>query len=265
MYLAFFKMKFLTGLQYRAAAAAGMATQFVWGIFEILLYKAFYETNASAFPMDFQALASYIWLQQAFLSLYFVWVFEGDIFQTITSGSVVYELCRPMDLYTMWFSRSIANRISKAVLRCLPVLLFASILKRPYGISLPASIHAAFWFFVSFFLALFTVVAFTMLIYISAFYTIQTDGIKTLAAGLVEFLSGATIPLPFLPDSVRTVVEMLPFASMQNVPFRIYGGDLSGNEMYEKIALQLFWILVMVAVGKWLTSHALRRIVVQGG
>ena len=265
MYLAFFKMKFLTGLQYRAAAAAGMATQFVWGIFGILLYKAFYETNASAFPMDFQALASYIWLQQAFLSLYFVWIFEEEIFQTITSGGVVYELCRPMDLYTMWFSRSVANRVSQAVLRCLPVLLFASILKRPYGIGLPVSIHAAFWFFISFFLALFTVVAFTMLIYISAFYTIQTNGIRTLAGGLVEFLSGATIPLPFLPDGVRTVVELLPLASMQNVPFRVYGGDLSGNEMYAKIALQLFWIIVMVMLGKWLTSRALRRVVVQGG
>ena len=47
---------------------------------ELLLYKAFYETNAAAFPMDFQALASYIWLQQAFLSLIFVWIFEEDIF-----------------------------------------------------------------------------------------------------------------------------------------------------------------------------------------
>ena len=61
------------------------------------------------------------------------------------------------------------------------------------------------------------------------------------------------------------MVELLPLASMQNVPFRVYGGDLSGNEMYAKIALQLFWIIVMVMLGKWLTSRALRRVVVQGG
>ena len=36
--------RFATGLQYRAAAAAGIVTQFVWGLMELLLYKAFYET-----------------------------------------------------------------------------------------------------------------------------------------------------------------------------------------------------------------------------
>ncbi|MDE7298452.1 MAG: ABC transporter permease [Lachnospiraceae bacterium] len=265
MYLAFFKIKFLTGLQYRAAAAAGMVTQFVWGIMELLLYKAFYETDAGAFPMDFQALTSYIWLQQAFLTLVFVWVFEEDIFQTITGGGVVYELCRPVDLYGMWYARSIANRLSMAVLRCIPVLVFAALLKKPYGMGLPAGVGAAFWFLASFVLALFNVVAFTMLIYVSAFYTIQTAGIKILAAGLVEFLSGATIPLPFLPDGVRHAVELLPFASMQNIPFRVYGGDLAGEEMYLKILLQLFWLVIMVGAGRLLTKKAMRRIVVQGG
>ncbi len=265
MYYTFFKIKFLTGLQYRAAAAAGIVTQFVWGLMELLLYKAFYETNAAAFPMDFQALASYIWLQQAFLSLIFVWIFEEDIFQTIMGGGVVYELCRPVDLYGMWYARSVANRLSMGALRCVPVLLFAAVLKKPYGLGLPAGLGAAFWFLVSFALALLIVVAFTMLIYVSAFYTIQTNGIRKLAGGLVEFLSGTAIPIPFLPDGVRQAVELLPFASMQNIPFRVYGGDLAGRDMYLRILLQLFWLVVIVEAGRLLTKKAMRRIIVQGG
>lgn len=264
-YLAFFRMKFITGLQYRAAAAAGMTTQFVWGAMEILLYKAFYESNPGAFPMEYKALSSYIWLQQAFLSMYMMWVYENDIFQTITDGGVIYELCRPFDIYNMWFARSMANRLSKAVLRCMPILLLAAFLKEPYGIGLPAGVGAAFWFLISFFLAFINVVAFTMLVYVSAFFTMQANGVKILAASLVEFLSGATIPLPFLPDGIRQIVELLPFASMQNVPFRIYGGDLAGTEMLQKIVLQLFWAGILIMAGKLLTKKALKRIVVQGG
>lgn len=264
-YFAFFRMRLVTGLQYRAAAAAGLVTQFVWGAMEILLYRAFYESNPGAFPMEFEALSSYIWLRQAFLVMCMMWVFENDIFQTITDGGVVYELCRPLDLYTMWFVRTLSNRASKAALRFLPILIFAAFLPKPYGMSAPVSIEHFFCFIVSFFLSFLNVSAFTMLIYISAFYTLQTTGIKVLCASLTEFLAGDTIPLPFLPDGMRRVVELLPFASMQNVPFRIYGGDLGGSEMYARILLQLFWCVVMIGAGKLLTRNALRRVVVQGG
>ena len=63
-YLSFFRMRFLMGLQYRAAAAAGVVTQFTWGFMELLVFRAFYQADASAFPMSFEAVASYIWLQQ---------------------------------------------------------------------------------------------------------------------------------------------------------------------------------------------------------
>ena len=56
------------GLQYRAAAAAGVLTQFTWGFMELLVFRAFYKADASAFPMSFEAVTSYIWLQQAFLA-----------------------------------------------------------------------------------------------------------------------------------------------------------------------------------------------------
>ena len=43
------------------------------------------------------------------------------------------------------------------------------------------------------------------------------------------------MPLPFMPEVVQRVLKVLPFAAMQNVPFRIYSGDLSGRAMAEAI------------------------------
>ena len=39
-YAAVFRMKFAGGLQYRAAALAGLATQFAWGFMELLAFSA---------------------------------------------------------------------------------------------------------------------------------------------------------------------------------------------------------------------------------
>lgn len=111
-YLSFFRMRFLMGLQYRAAAAAGVITQFTWGFMELLVFRAFYQADASAFPMSFEAVVSYIWLQQAFLALFMAWMMEPEIFSSIMDGNIAYEMCRPVHIYSMWFARSVANRVS---------------------------------------------------------------------------------------------------------------------------------------------------------
>lgn len=142
-YLAFFKMRFIAGLQYRAAAAAGILTQFAWGFLTIQMYAAFYRTNPSAFPMQFSELSSYIWLQQAFLALYMPWYYDKDILEMISSGAVAYELVRPVDLYNMWFLRIMSVRVSRVVLRCIPILIVAAFLPKQYGIGLPYEIGRA--------------------------------------------------------------------------------------------------------------------------
>ena len=264
-YLSFFRMRFISGLQYRAAAAAGIATQFVWGAMSVLMFKAFFEADAGAFPMSFPALSSYIWLQQALIALFMTWFLESEIFQTITDGGIAYELCRPISLYDMWFFRSMANRLSRAVLRCMPILIIASILPKQYRMHLPPSLNAALWFFVSMIIGFLVVVAFCMLVYIITFFTLSAAGVRIVAVCTVEFFSGMVIPLPFFPERLRTIMELLPFASMQNVPLRIYTGDIINNDIYFRIGLQLFWLLVLVFLGKGLIKKALKRVVVQGG
>ena len=76
------------------------------------MYRAFYRADAAAFPMSFEATASYIWLQQAFLAVFAAWMLESEIFDAIKNGGLAYELCRPIRIYNMWFARSAANRLS---------------------------------------------------------------------------------------------------------------------------------------------------------
>ena len=53
-YFTFFKIRFINGLQYRAAAYAGVAMQFAWGFMTILMFSAFYKTNPSNFPITIE-------------------------------------------------------------------------------------------------------------------------------------------------------------------------------------------------------------------
>ena len=264
-YFSFFKLRFFINLQYKVAALSGIITQFAWGFMQVMIFKSLYNSNAERFPMSLLATNSYIWLQQAFLPFFMFWFIENETFETISNGNIAYELCRPIDIYNIWFINNLANRTTKALLRCWPVLLTALFLPDPYGLMLPNNFLTFLFFVISSILSIIVTVSLCMFAYIITFYTLSPLGIKTLFLSLIEFFSGAIIPLPFFPNKFQKITEFLPFASMQNVPFRIYVGNIVGISIFKALALQLIWILILIYFGKKLCENVMRKIVLQGG
>lgn len=198
-YWSFFRIRFLCGLQYRAAALAGIATQFAWGGMNVLLFWAFYNSDPSVFPMGFSQTSCYIWLQQAFMTLLFLWFLDNEIFENIRTGNIAYELARPMDLYNMWFVKNAAARLSRAVLRCLPILCVAAFLPYPYGLALPADMPAFVLFLATLFLGTILVVAFCMLIYIATFYTMSPMGLRMIILSFIRTVYRRADPAALFP------------------------------------------------------------------
>ena len=263
--LSFFRMRLIPGFQYRTAAWAGISTQAVWGLLYVLLYRALYLAAPERLPMEIQALCSYVWVQQAFFSVWNPYAWEGELFSAVQTGTVAYELLRPADLYTMWTARTLALRLSRGALRCPPIILLGLLLPAPYGLRL--TIGPAAWgaFLLSFLLTLFLCCCLTMLCYGLTFYATDPKGIISIFAALSEFLSGGALPLPFFPPLLRRIAELSPFGSLQNVPLRIFGGDIAGADILPALALQLFWCVVLAAGGYALLRRGLRRAVIAGG
>ena len=264
-YWSVFRIRFNAGLQYRAAAWGGIVTQFFWGFLNILLFKAFYDADPAAFPMTMEETAAYVWLRQAFFSLFCSTRFDNSLFESIVSGGVAYELARPVDLYGLWYSKSLAIRFSDASLRMLPILAVAMLLPAPYGLRLPPDLPTFFATLFSVFLATLVICATAMFVYILTFYTMQPRGLRVIYFSIVDLLSGSLLPLPFFPDAVRRWLEKTPFAASTDIPLRIYSGNIPAGEVLGNIILQLFWLAAMVLLGKLAMSRALRRTVIQGG
>ena len=85
------------------------------------------------------------------------------------------------------------------------------------------------------------------------------------AATIGEFCAGGVIPLPFLPDVVKNVINLLPFAATQSTPFLIFGGNLTGTDAFFAVGLQLFWAVALTIIGKIWMRSALKRVALQGG
>jgi ABC-2 type transport system permease protein len=265
-YAGIFRMKLIAGLQYRAAAWAGVATQFFWGGINLLVFSAFYQNAGfDSGPMDFGQLADLVWMRQAFLALVMLWSMDNELLEMIAGGNVSYELCRPFTLYTFWFFRVLALRISRTLLRCLPILFVAFLLPEPWRFHLPADPAAALLFVPSLVLAALLVTALSMFVCVLTFLSLNPYGARIFFGTLGEFLMGALIPIPFMPPAMRRVVELLPFRYTADFPFRLYSGHITGNEALGGLGLQFCWTLVITALGLLCFRLIQRRIVIQGG
>ena len=216
-YTAIFRIRFIHSVQYRIVVFSRLFTGFLRGLMQVLAYMAFYRANPGNFPMELSQLVSYMWMQEILLVLFAVVFSDSEIESSVENGSIAYDLLRPADLYGRWFSRACASRVAITVFS-LPMLIIVFLVPQPYGLSLPPDVFQLMMFIPSVILALGVTVSFTMIMYVSLFYTISFGGVYVMVIAATSFLTGAVVPFPFFPAPVRAILEALPFAAMQNMP-----------------------------------------------
>lgn len=264
-YLSVFRIRLINGLQYRAVALGAIFSRFFWAFFEILAFSAVYAAGDADFSMTFPQTAAYMWMQQALYTVFSVVYGDADIYDSIRSGGIAYELVRPADLYARWLFSAAGNRVAPLCTGFLPMLLITLLLPEPYRLLLPGSAAQLLLFLISAVLGLFVTVSISTLMHISMFFTLSHRGTRVIFTAVTSLLSGGLIPLAFFPDAVRGVVQWLPFAAMRDIPLRIYCGTLSGAALWVGLLAQVFWLAALVALGKLCMRVSLKRVVVQGG
>ena len=264
-YLHYFKLKFISNLQYRFEALAVISTQFVFGFIYISIYIAFYESGGNNLPMELNELVSFLWLEQAFFILIYSFYRDKEIIKMIKNGNVSYELTRPQDLYFMWFSKIYGDKLSKTLLRMFPIIIIASLLSEPYKLNLAISIKPLILFIIALTLASILITLIVLLFHIICIFTLDDKGIVNIFMAVSDLLSGLVIPIPFFPKYLQRISNVLPFRYVSDFPFRLYVGNISISEGINGIIIQIIWIIIIFIIGKTLMKKALKNAVIQGG
>lgn len=262
-YLSFFKLRLNIALQYRASAIGGMFTQFFWAIMQILIYQAFYKVSTSN-NISLEQLVSYIWLKQAFYAIISVST-DSEIRNMIEKGNISYELCRPVNIYWMWFFKTLANRIAGGFLKSIPILIIAPFLPLGLSLQLPAGILEFILFVISLGMAVCLMSAILNMFYISLFYTMSSKGTNSIFYAIVSFLGGNMLPIALMPDFWQDLCYLLPISLATDLPFRIYSGNISVSDSIIYIIMQIVWLAILTISGTIITNRRLKKVVIQGG
>ncbi|MDQ3657790.1 MAG: hypothetical protein M3457_22285, partial [Chloroflexota bacterium] len=73
------------------------------------------------------------------------------------------------------------------------------------------------------------------------------------------------IPVWFMPDALRIVVQLLPFQAMTFLPASIFSEQVTGTAMIGPLLVQLAWIGILTLVIARVWARAQRKLVIQGG
>ena len=134
-YISAFCMRWKMEMQYRGAVVGGVICQVLFGLILVALYRALYQSRPQ--PMPLESVTSYVWLQQAFFRM--LLSSDDDLRDKVRTGAIAYELCRPVELYGYYFARIMAQKLLGSLLRAAPMLIFAFLLPRGWGLLPPVS------------------------------------------------------------------------------------------------------------------------------
>lgn len=261
-YLSTLKLGMKLETQYRAAFLSGFVTQLFFGFILVFLYRALYQ-GGSEQSVSMVNIASYVWLQQAFFRM--VLNNDSDLNQTIVTGGMAYQLCRPVSQYGYWFMHTLSQRLTGSLMRALPMLAVAALLPAGIGLAMPTSAPAMLLFLLSLTLGLLNACAISNICSAITLRTLDTRGISAMINLVQLTFSGNLLPLTLFPDAWQNFLFYTPFAQMLDAPIRLYTGEYALVQAPLLLCVQLLWLCALAALGAAMWKQNLRRIVVQGG
>lgn len=239
----------------------------VLGVFQVLLqllllraiWQAVYGGRDAVEGVPIDTMITYLTIIGL---LEFMTRFEiaGRIQQRIDEDRVAVDMVRPVSFVKQMVSLTLGYSAGEwvALVVVIPALLLAGSLAPPaYGVFLV--------FLASFVLAYTVNLLISLLIGLSSFWLISAGGMRAVVMVSSGLLSGALVPVWFMPEPLRTVVEWLPFQATAFLPASIYVEQAQGWEMWRALGVQAVWVVALWATSAFMWRRAQNRLVVQGG
>lgn len=253
-------------IAYRANFICFLIGEIMSAFIMYFVWKAVFLSSDSDTFMGFTMEDMVVYLFITFLTGYLTYS-DGAfaVGEEIIDGSIAMRMIRPCSFEASFLFQELGSRVISVAMIFVPMVAGVEIYR--YVVFGAVRFQPVFFllYIVSLMIAYLISFYFNVCYGFMAFFFKNLWGTTLMKETLINFLSGAVIPLAFLPKGLSTVLNILPFASLSYTPVMIYMGMYSYTEIAWRVGLQLFWLIVMFAASKLIWRAAVKRLCVQGG
>lgn len=262
-YYALFSANLQEAMVYRFAFFTNFLAEVVKTIVMLEVWMAVYRQRSTVAGFDYSMMVTYLLVSQAVNNVYgFRNDAERPISEKIRKGTIVFDLLRPVKFVNARLAENVGQTILQVFFAILALLGFRVFLPELSG---PSSLFCGLMFAVSVSVGFFIMFSVSVMSGLLAFWLMNNWGLRSAKTAIVNFFSGALVPIAVLPGWLQKIVNMLPFKNIVYVPTMIYMGQYDRRETFAYIGIQIFWAAVMWLAAKGLFYLAIRRVSINGG
>ena len=263
-----YRTVFNVGLQSNLVYRVNFAVRGFFSFFHLVvvfvLWGAAYAGNPTIGGFNFGQTFTY------FVALivvqFMIGAFNEDyqISEEIRNGLINQFLLKPVNYFAYRFSIYLSARLVTGVLIIIPVIITYPLLRNylvlPHdwwrlALGLPALVMSALIQF-----------GIAYCFGLMSFWFLEIQGLVVLSMALESVLGGQIFPLDLLPDWLFRISQYLPYYYQMYFPAAIFTGRIkTPAQALEGLGIQLFWVVVLLALAHLLWVRGLRRYTAVGG
>lgn len=264
VYCAVFALGLRRYSTYRAATAAAVFTNVVFGLINASVLLALFHARPEINGYDATDAVTHVFVAQALMGPVAVMGPPLELAERIRTGEIAVDLMRPASPLAWWLSHDLGRAAFAVAARSAPTFTAGALV---FPLALPDA--PARWAWAAGALALASLIgfAFRYLYAVSGFWLLDTRGVSALTHLIGPVCAGMLIPLVLFPEPVADVLRALPWAAMVQVPVEVFLGKdtVPGGGPAGALAFQAAWAAALLGLAALVTARAARKVVVQGG
>lgn len=264
-YTKILRISLVERMVYRADFMISTVFRFLPLVTTLLLWQAVYASSGQEELAGYthSQMVAYLLLVQISRMFSSMPGLAGGIARDIRDGNLKKYLLQPIDMVAYLLSYRIAHKIAYIVTSALPyALLF--FLCRDYFDGLP-DVVTLLGYVAALLLGFVLGFFFETMIGMVGFWFLEVTSFLYIINTLNFFVSGHMFPLDLLPPFWADLLRALPFQYLAYFPAQVFLGKVSGNALWQGLAMEVAWALLFIVLTRWFYRLGLKRYSAYGG
>jgi ABC-2 type transport system permease protein len=224
----------------------------------LLLWRAIYGDNQILYGRSFSQMKGYL-IASCTISYFFSYPSIQFLSLDIRNGEIAYTLIKPIDFQVQFFFKCLGRTVSYMIIVLPMCIIFAR---------LSGATSSGNWIFAvaSLLTGVIICICFDFFLGIICFWTENSWGIALARQVVLQYLSGAFVPLDCFPTQFTVIFrDYLPFSGIVYFPVQFATCAYTFSYFLNRMLLQTVWCLVFIILGRILYLIAKKKTFVNGG
>ena len=260
-YLYIYRVRILKSLAYRFDVYGNILMQCIIMFASAFFWKALYQNADRVQGVGVDSMLVYTVIS-TMMSVLFMTGVEQRVMDSVKKGTVATDMLKPVRLFGMYFFEDLGNITALIFQNMLPIFLIGS-----FCIALPKTTTMGdFLLFLPSMIMAFAInwllaACFSMW----SFTAINMGPMLQVKKHVIRLLSGSIIPMWFFPGWLASVLNVLPFVYIYQLPLDIYIGKCDLEDVLPRMGIQFGWVCVLFILFVLLEKRVTEKVLIQGG